>query len=62
MGDNPMKTEIEQTVILRLTPEETAWLKDCMAEPMEMEESPYTQKKRVNLFSELHKALDELNY
>jgi hypothetical protein len=57
-----MKTEIEQTVILRLSPEEAAWLKDYMAEPMEMEETPYTQKKRMNLFNELHEAIEELKY
>jgi hypothetical protein len=57
-----MKVEIEQTIIIRLTPNETAWLKEHLTDPPSSEEPPYDQKKRIELHTMLFEALEELNY
>ena len=57
-----MKIQIEQTLILRLTPEEAVWLKKHLADPPSSDELPYHVKKRVELHSALQEALEELNY
>ena len=57
-----MKVQLEQTVIIRMDPNEVAWLEKHLADPPSSEEIPYDQRKRVELHSALHEALNELNY
>jgi len=54
-----MKVETKQMIIIRLTPNEAAWLKEELpAAPPSSEEHPNRQKMRTKL----REALDELNY
>jgi hypothetical protein len=57
-----MKLQIEQNVILRLSPEEANWLKGLLAEPPAMGERPSQEKQRIELHLMLHEALNELQY
>jgi hypothetical protein len=57
-----MKIQIEQTIILHMTPNEAAWLKKHLADPPPLEEPSHSQKKRIELHAMLHEALEELNY
>jgi hypothetical protein len=57
-----MKVETEQTIIIRLTPNEAVWLKKHLTDPPSSEEMQYDQKKRIELHAMLFEALEELNY
>jgi hypothetical protein len=57
-----MEIRLEQTIILRLSLNETIWLKKMLVDPPISEEPPYDKKMRVGLYEGLHAILEEINY
>jgi hypothetical protein len=57
-----VKAQVEQTIIIHLTPNEAVWLKKHLTDPPSSEESTYDQKKRIELHSALHEVLNEIKY
>jgi len=58
-----MKTQIEQTVIIHLAPDEAVWLKELLDHPPRDPKEPIDlQRNRLRLRAMLFEALEALNY